>query len=89
MPFVRFVSVPGTRGFGSIRIGLDKATRAASRGQRVTEVLKQPQYSPLPLHQEVEVIYAAVNGYLDSVPISELQSGKPPFTASWTPAIQT
>ena len=53
--------------FGS---DLDRATQARlERGRRVTEVLKQPQFEPLSLHQQVETIYAAVNGYLDKVPI--------------------
>ncbi len=45
----------------------------------MTEVLKQPQYMPLPLHQQVEVIYAAVNGYLDSVPIERVAEWETAF----------
>ncbi|HZT96217.1 MAG TPA: F0F1 ATP synthase subunit alpha [Chloroflexota bacterium] len=74
--------------FGS---DLDRATQARlNRGQRVTEVLKQPQYAPLPLHQEVEVIYAAVNGYLDAIPIdriAEWESGFYRFMDSSHPEI--
>ena len=52
---------------------LDKATRAQlERGQRITEVLKQPQYSPMPLEKEVTILYAAVNGYLDDVPVEKI-----------------
>jgi len=48
---------------------LDKATRAQlERGQRITEVLKQPQYAPMPLEKQVMILYAAINGYLDDVP---------------------
>ena len=48
---------------------LDKATRSQlERGRRMTEVLKQPQYVPMPLKQEVSILYAVVNGYLDDVP---------------------
>jgi F-type H+-transporting ATPase subunit alpha len=48
---------------------LDKATRSQlERGQRMTEVLKQPQYVPMPLEKEVTILYAVINGYLDDVP---------------------
>ncbi len=51
--------------FGS---DLDAATRKLiSRGQRLTELLKQPQFSPLSVAEEVCVIYAGVKGYLDSI----------------------
>jgi len=56
--------------FGS---DLDKATKALlDRGQRMTEILKQPQYAPLPVEEQVLAIYAGVNGYLDSVPVDEV-----------------
>ena len=43
---------------------LDKATRAQlERGQRITEVLKQPQYTPMSLEKEVTILYAVINGY--------------------------
>ncbi len=49
---------------------LDKATRdQLERGRRITEVLKQPQYSPMSLGKEVMVLYAVTNGYLDDVPV--------------------
>jgi F-type H+-transporting ATPase subunit alpha len=52
---------------------LDKATRAQlERGQRITEVLKQPQYSPMPLEKEVIILYAVTNGYLDDVPVDKI-----------------
>jgi F-type H+-transporting ATPase subunit alpha len=48
---------------------LDKATRAQlERGQRVTEVLKQLQYSPMSVEKQVMILYAAINGFLDDVP---------------------
>ena len=51
---------------------LDVATRRQlERGQRLTEVLKQPQYEPMPLRQQVQILYAAVNGYLDDVPVAK------------------
>jgi F-type H+-transporting ATPase subunit alpha len=62
--------------FGS---DLDPATRAQlDRGLRVQEVLKQPQYSPMPVEEQVAIIYLVNNGVLDTVPverISEFQSG--------------
>ncbi len=52
---------------------LDKATRSQlDRGQRVTEVLKQPQYIPMSLSQEVAILYAVTNGYLDDVPVDKV-----------------
>ena len=49
---------------------LDKATRdQLERGRRITEVLKQPQYSPMSLGKEVIILYAVTNGYLDDVPV--------------------
>jgi F-type H+-transporting ATPase subunit alpha len=52
--------------FGS---DLDKATQQQlRRGERITEIMKQPQYQPLSLVQEVIIIFAASNGYVDDVP---------------------
>jgi len=54
---------------------LDAATRRQlDRGQRAVEVLKQPQYSPLTLPQEVTILFAVTNGLLDDVPIEKVQS---------------
>jgi F-type H+-transporting ATPase subunit alpha len=48
---------------------LDKTTRAQlERGQRITEVLKQPQYAPMSVERQVMILYAAISGYLDDVP---------------------
>src|ERR687885_1334417 len=56
--------------FGS---DLDPVPRAQlERGLRIQEVLKQPQFSPLPLEQEVMIIYAVTNGYLDDVPVERV-----------------
>src|SRR5881296_2361555 len=58
--------------FGS---DLDKATQAQlSRGQRLVEILKQGQYSPLPVEKQVITIFAATTGYLDSLEVSECQA---------------
>jgi F-type H+-transporting ATPase subunit alpha len=54
---------------------LDKATRAQlERGQRITEVLKQPQYVPMSLEKQVTILYAAINGYLDDVPVAKVST---------------
>ena len=56
--------------FGS---DLDAATqRQLNRGQRMTELLKQPQYRPLPVEKQVAIIWAAANGYLDDVPVERV-----------------
>jgi F-type H+-transporting ATPase subunit alpha len=58
--------------FGS---DLDKSTQAQlTRGARLVEILKQPQYDPLPVERQVAIIFAGTNGYLDSVPIPELRT---------------
>src|SRR4029453_18252981 len=51
-----------------------KATQAQlDRGARLVELLKQPQYKPMPVEQEVMVIYAGTKGYLDDVPLNRIQ----------------
>jgi len=56
--------------FGS---DLDKATQARlDRGRRLREVLKQPQFSPVPIANQIVVIYAATNGYADSVNLTDM-----------------
>jgi F-type H+-transporting ATPase subunit alpha len=57
--------------FGS---DLDKATQAQlARGQRLTEVLKQPQYQPMDVEKQVMIIWAATNGYIDDVAIENVR----------------
>jgi len=57
--------------FGS---DLDKATQAQlNRGRRLVEILKQPQYQPLAVEKQVAIIYAATKGFLDPVPIEDVQ----------------
>jgi F-type H+-transporting ATPase subunit alpha len=54
---------------------LDKTTRSQlERGQKVTEVLKQTQYSPMPLGKEVITLYAVTSGYLDDIPTEKVAS---------------
>jgi len=51
---------------------LDKATQAMlARGQRLTEILKQDQYAPLPVEQQIVIIFAATNGYLDAYAVRD------------------
>ena len=51
---------------------LDKATRGQlERGRRITEILKQSQYSPASLGKEVMILHAVTNGYLDDVPVTK------------------
>lgn len=57
--------------FGS---DLDKATLSQlERGKRLIEVLKQKQFNPLRISQQVSIVYAAVNGFLDSIPVAKIQ----------------
>jgi F-type H+-transporting ATPase subunit alpha len=57
--------------FGS---DLDKATLAQiTRGQRMVELLKQGQYEPLTVEKQVAVLFLGVNGYIDSVPVGQIQ----------------
>jgi F-type H+-transporting ATPase subunit alpha len=57
--------------FGS---DLDKATQAQlARGQRLTEILKQPQYQPMDVEKQVLVIWSATNGFVDDVPVEDVR----------------
>jgi len=63
--------------FGS---DLDKATRAQlERGLRLQEILKQPQYQPMPLEQQVMIIFAGTQGYLDDVPVDKVREWEEAF----------
>jgi len=58
--------------FGS---DLDAATqRLLNRGSRLTELLKQPQFSPLKMEEQVCVIWAGTNGYLDTLPLNKVRA---------------
>ncbi len=66
--------------FAQFASDLDAATKQQlDRGVRITELLKQPQYSPVPVAKQVAVIYAAVNGYLDDVPVEEIKKWEEDF----------
>jgi F-type H+/Na+-transporting ATPase subunit alpha len=58
--------------FGS---DLDKATQAQlTRGARLVEILKQPQYAPLPVERQVALVYAGTNGYLDNIALTDVRA---------------
>jgi F-type H+-transporting ATPase subunit alpha len=55
--------------FAQFASDLDKATRdQLTRGEKLSEVLKQPQYNPLPVEKQVAILYVVTRGYLDDVP---------------------
>src|SRR6266568_672325 len=59
--------------FAQFSSDLDKATKARiDRGQRLTEILKQPQYQPASVEKQVMLIYAATNGYLDNTSVDQV-----------------
>jgi F-type H+/Na+-transporting ATPase subunit alpha len=74
--------------FGS---DLDKSTQQQlNRGARLVEILKQGQYSPLPVAQQVVIIYAGTNGHLDAVPVGDVgkyQTGLASFMETKRPGI--
>jgi F-type H+-transporting ATPase subunit alpha len=58
--------------FGS---DLDKSTQAQlTRGARLVEILKQPQYTPLPVERQIAIIFAGTNGYLDAIPVADVRA---------------
>jgi F-type H+-transporting ATPase subunit alpha len=60
--------------FAAFGSDLDAATQAQlTRGERLVEILKQPQYRPLPMQKQVTILYAGANGYLDTLPINTLK----------------
>jgi len=61
--------------FSQFASDLDQATRnQLARGQRLREILKQPQNSPLPVEEQVAVIYTGINGFLDDVAVDKVKS---------------
>jgi F-type H+-transporting ATPase subunit alpha len=60
--------------FAAFSSDLDKASKAQlERGQRLVELLKQPQYSPMPVERQVVAIWAGTNGYLDEFQASDVR----------------
>ncbi len=59
---------------------LDASTRSQiERGQRMTEVLKQGQYQPMPVAEQIAILWAASNGYLDDVPVDRVREFEAQF----------
>jgi F-type H+-transporting ATPase subunit alpha len=59
--------------FASFGSDLDKATQQQlNRGERLVEILKQPQYKPLPMEKQVAILFAGARGFLDPIPVNML-----------------
>lgn len=66
--------------FAQFASDLDKATKERiDRGRHILEVLKQPQYQPVPVEKQVMIIYAATNGYLDDLPLDQVSAWESAF----------
>ncbi len=66
--------------FAQFSSDLDKNTRSRiDRGRRLMEILKQPQYQPVPVEKQVMIIYAATNGHLDDVPLEKISAWETQF----------
>ncbi|HWP38300.1 MAG TPA: F0F1 ATP synthase subunit alpha [Gemmatimonadales bacterium] len=66
--------------FAQFASELDQATqRQLARGARVVEVLKQPQYQPMPVEKQIAIIFAVTNGYLDDVEVAEIRQWERDF----------
>jgi F-type H+-transporting ATPase subunit alpha len=77
LDLAQFRSLAAFAQFGS---DLDKATQQQlDRGLRLTELLKQPQYQPLPLEDQVALIYVGTKGYLDAVPLERVKEWQEGF----------
>jgi F-type H+-transporting ATPase subunit alpha len=60
--------------FATFGSELDKVSQAQlDRGYRLTELLKQPQFDPVPVQEQVVVIYAGTRGWADSVPVDQVR----------------
>jgi F-type H+-transporting ATPase subunit alpha len=68
--------------FAAFASDLDAATRRQlDRGARTVEVLKQPQYAPMPVEQQVMIIFAVTNGFIDDVPVAGVREWEKGFHA--------
>jgi F-type H+/Na+-transporting ATPase subunit alpha len=66
--------------FAQFASDLDKFTRSQLElGQRLTELLKQPQYQPMPVEQQAMIIFAATNHFLDDVPVDKVRAWEDAF----------
>ena len=68
--------------FAMFASDLDKSTQALlARGQRMTEILKQNQYQPIPVEKQIAIIFAATNGFLDQLPVPDCRRYETELTA--------
>jgi len=66
--------------FAQFSSELDETTRKQlERGKRLTEILKQGQYVPMPVENQVAVLYAGTNGYFDDVPVEKMKETEDKF----------
>ena len=71
LDLAQFRELESFAAFGS---DLDRASKAQlERGQRLVELLKQPQYSPMPVERQVVSVWTGTNGYLDDVPVDDVK----------------
>jgi len=76
--------------FAQFATDLDKATQdQLARGGRLTEILKQPQYRPMPVEHQVMMIYAGNYGYLDDIPVEKSRSSSASSSSSWMTSTRT
>ena len=69
--------------FSMFATDLDKSTQALlARGQRMTEILKQNQYQPMPVEKQIAIIFAATTGFLDALPVEDCRRYEAELT-SW------
>jgi F-type H+-transporting ATPase subunit alpha len=69
--------------FSKLASDLDKNTQAQlTRGEKITEVLKQRQFHPQPVEEQVAVIFAATRGYLDAIPTNRIAAWESAFVAN-------
>jgi F-type H+-transporting ATPase subunit alpha len=67
--------------FAQFASDLDKATRdQLTRGERISEVIKQPQFSPLAVEKQVAILWVVTNGYLDDVPATKVRAFEAQFS---------
>jgi len=60
--------------FAQFASDLDEGTRKQiDRGRRITEILKQPQYAPMPVEHQVAILFVVTNGFLDDVPVEKVR----------------
>ena len=66
--------------FAQFASDLDKATRdQLTRGEKISEVIKQPQYSPLAVEKQVAILWVVTNGFLDDVPTARVKEFETQF----------